>query len=138
MELCARRVGSVSALARKAGISQGGIRRYGSGGEPTRPHLLALADAAGVSLSWLATGQGDPDQGAEVRIQRVSEPAEVGLDLLESVTRAAFEELQRRGLRLEPAGQARLVRVLYRHFASKGEQPDHDTVSNIIDLAAYR
>lgn len=60
------------------------------------------------------------------------------LDLLEHVTRTTFEELQARNLHLEPAAQARLVRVLYRHFANRKEQPDHDTVSNIIDLAAYR
>lgn len=94
--------------------------------------------AAGVSVEWLATGDGDPDQGAGARPQQAAGPQEMDLALLEEVARAAFEELQRRGLRLDPSGQARLVRVLYRHFASKGEQPDHDTVSNIIDLAAYR
>jgi AcrR family transcriptional regulator len=138
MEFCAKRAGSVSALAKRAGISQGGIRRYFSGGEPTRPHLAALAQAAKVSLVWLATGEGSPDQGAGARPQGVTGPTEEDLDLLESVTRTTVEELQRRGLRLEPAAQARLVRVLYRHFASRHEQPDHDTVSNIIDLAAYR
>ena len=72
-------------------------------------------------------------------LQAPSGPASgLDLDLLEHVTRTTFEELQARGLHLEPAAQARLVRVLYRHFASKGEQPDQDTVSNIIDLAAYR
>lgn len=58
MEVCARRVGSVSALAREAGISQGGIRRYFAQGEPSRPHLVAIARAARVSLEWLATGEG--------------------------------------------------------------------------------
>lgn len=63
MEFCAARAGSVTALAKKAGISQSGIRRYFSGGEPTRPQLTALAEAVGVSLVWLATGEGSPDSG---------------------------------------------------------------------------
>lgn len=56
MRFCAGNVGSVSALAKAAGISQSGIRRYFSGGEPSRPQLIALAKAAGVSVAWLATG----------------------------------------------------------------------------------
>jgi hypothetical protein len=97
-----------------------------------------MAQVAGVSLHWLATGEGDPDQDAASRPQQNAAPADMDLDLLERVAQATFEDLETRGLQLEPAAQARLVRVLYRHFASRKEQPDHDTVSNIIDLAAYR
>lgn len=46
-------------------MSQSGIRRYFSGGEPTRPQLVALADAADVSLVWLTTGLGSPDDGQD-------------------------------------------------------------------------
>lgn len=126
-------------MAKKAGVSTSVLSKWRRGeSEPARTSLVAMARAAGVSVEWLATGEGGPDQGAGARPQGIRAPAEEDLDLLEEVTRATFQELQRRGLRLEPAAQARLVRVLYRHFASKGEQPDHDTVSNIIDLAAYR
>lgn len=57
MKVCADRVGSVSALAKAAGISQSGIRRYFSGGEPSRRQLIALARAADVSVAWLAAGE---------------------------------------------------------------------------------
>ncbi|MFU3068460.1 XRE family transcriptional regulator [Pseudomonas aeruginosa] len=50
--------GSASALARNAGISQGGLQRYLKGGEPTRRVLISLAKAAGVNLGWLMTGEG--------------------------------------------------------------------------------
>jgi len=50
--------GSASALAKTAGLSQSGFHRYLSGGEPSRRILVALAKATGVSLSWLATGEG--------------------------------------------------------------------------------
>jgi phage repressor protein C with HTH and peptisase S24 domain len=58
LEQCSEIAGSVSALAKLAGLSQSGIRRYFDGGEPTRPVLKALANAVGVSFLWLATGEG--------------------------------------------------------------------------------
>jgi len=136
MEVCAERAGSVTALARKARISQSGIRRYFSGGEPTRPHLVALAKAAKVDLVWLATGEGEPERSELGRLQVSA--TKVDLELLEKVGRTTFEELARREIALDPTAQARLIRVLYRHFSSRHEPPDHATVSNIIDLAAFR
>jgi phage repressor protein C with HTH and peptisase S24 domain len=56
-ELVAK-VGTASALAKKAGISQSGLHRYLSGGEPTRKVLIALAEAGDVNLDWLVTGNG--------------------------------------------------------------------------------
>lgn len=53
-----RRVGSASALARRAGISHSGLSRYMSGGDPSRRVLVALATAAEVRVEWLATGEG--------------------------------------------------------------------------------
>ena len=50
--------GSVSALAKAAGISQGGLQRYLKGGEPTRRVLISLAECSGVTLAWLMTGEG--------------------------------------------------------------------------------
>lgn len=51
--------GSVSALAKAAGISQSGLQRYLNGGEPSRKALIAIALACNVSLDWLAMGRGD-------------------------------------------------------------------------------
>lgn len=126
-------------MATKTGMSTSVLRSWrAEKSDPSRTSLVKVARAAGVSLEWLATGEGDPDQGAGARPGASPGPQEDDLELLEDVSRAAFEELERRDLHLDPAGQARLVRVLYRHFASRKEKPDHDTVSNIIDLAAYR
>ncbi len=52
--------GSGSALAKAAGLSQSGFHRYLCGGEPSRRVLVALAKAADVDVSWLATGEGTP------------------------------------------------------------------------------
>lgn len=53
-------------FARRAGISPGGLRGAMTNGNPGREMLTAIAREAGVSLEWLATGQGPreraPDQ----------------------------------------------------------------------------
>ena len=69
LKKCVEIVGSENALAKLAGISQSGIRRYFSGGEPTRTKLNAIAQAAGVSVEWLATGQG-PMRPEEATLKR--------------------------------------------------------------------
>lgn len=61
--LCSR-AGNASALAKKAGISNSGLSRYLAGGDPSRKVLIALADAADVSLHWLATGEGGMEKGS--------------------------------------------------------------------------
>lgn len=58
LRLIAERMGSASALVRRAGISHSGFQKYLAGAEPTRKVLIALADAAGVDLQWLITGRG--------------------------------------------------------------------------------
>lgn len=57
-----RDAGGQSALARKSGLSLGAIQRYMKGGEPTRGALVRMAEACGVTLSWLVCGQ--EDEGA--------------------------------------------------------------------------
>jgi phage repressor protein C with HTH and peptisase S24 domain len=59
-------------------MSQSGMRRYFTGGEPTRPVLVAIARAVNVSFLWLSIGEGDmrPNE-AHPRTSRhsVQEPA---------------------------------------------------------------
>ncbi|WP_239689402.1 XRE family transcriptional regulator [Aquitalea pelogenes] len=49
---------SVRAFATASGVSQTGLQRLINGGEPTLSTLVALAKAGGVSVEWLATGEG--------------------------------------------------------------------------------
>lgn len=66
MKILADLAGNVSTLAKKAGISQSGIRRYFGESEPTRPILIALSQATGVSALWLLDGTG-PQSESELR-----------------------------------------------------------------------
>lgn len=126
-------------MERKTGIAQSLIRKYLSGKSvPGTDKLVLLARVLGVSVTWLATGESDPVDPSLDNLAQNPPAAGLDLDLLERVATITFEELDNRDLELEPAAKARLVRVLYRHFSSRKEIPDQDTVSNIIDLAAYR
>src|SRR5215213_824245 len=47
---------SESSFARRAGIAKSGLNRLLKGGKPTLDVLIAIANAAAVSVEWLATG----------------------------------------------------------------------------------
>jgi Helix-turn-helix len=52
---------SVNSFAKLVPVSQSVMRQYLIGeSEPTRPVVLAIARAAGVSPAWLAFGTGSP------------------------------------------------------------------------------
>ena len=59
--------GSIAALARLCGIGESTLRKWVDGpSEPNRARLVSIARGAGVSLVWLATGEGprERDPGA--------------------------------------------------------------------------
>ena len=58
-----RSFGSANGLANAAGVSEGAMRKWAHGeSEPTRDRLVAIAKAAEVNLTWLATGNGPRDR----------------------------------------------------------------------------
>lgn len=68
MEAAARMAGNATLLAAKVKISRRAIGNYLSGkAEPSRPRLVAIARAAGVSVAWLVAGEGPmrPSREAE-------------------------------------------------------------------------
>ncbi len=50
-------IGGASALARISGISNSGINRYLSGGEPTVSQLKKISTSLSVNLKWLVLGE---------------------------------------------------------------------------------
>lgn len=58
--------GSVSAFARKVGLSESLIRKYVKGSEPSLARANQIAQQFNVSLEWLATGCGYMYRQAEV------------------------------------------------------------------------
>ncbi|MDD2870117.1 helix-turn-helix domain-containing protein [Neomegalonema sp.] len=60
IEQISKMVGGPGELARKSGLSRRVIDKYiAAGSDPSRQRLISLATAAGVSVQWLATGEGE-------------------------------------------------------------------------------
>src|SRR3977135_1560476 len=59
LRLIMQQFGSVADLAKAVGVSDNAIYKWVSGrGQPSMTSLVSLAQAAGVSGEWLATGHG--------------------------------------------------------------------------------
>ncbi len=71
LHLILRHWPSADRLARATGVSPSAFRKWLKGeAEPSRERLVALAEAATVSVGWLATGE-----GTEPRFQTVGSPS---------------------------------------------------------------
>ena len=113
----AERVGGRVALATKAGMSARSLDDYLAGkAEPKLSRLLAISTASGVSLKWLATGEGpiepttsdDASLAKFVLVPRYDVSASAGPGALISSEhvkdRLAFQEMWfRTTLRVDPA-----------------------------------
>src|SRR3984957_20245725 len=69
---------SADRLARAMGVSASAFRKWLKGeAEPSRDRLVALAEAAGVSVSWLGPGEGpDPDPASLATRAQLPQSAE--------------------------------------------------------------
>lgn len=121
---------SASALAQAAGISEGALRKYLAGAEPTRVPLVALARAGEVSVQWLATGEG---------AMRGSTDAPVNQSLTADLVRDAVLELERylaaARRTLTPEKKARLVVLLCEQFSQSGNVSEK-IVRDLAELAS--
>jgi DNA-binding phage protein len=116
MRVCADLAGSVNALARKAELSQSGIRRYFTGGDPTRKVLSAMAAAAGVHLLWLATGEGPMlRERAGAPDGQDADPG-LSLEILRLTVETVEEALLEAGRDLRPAQKAEMAAAVYELF----------------------
>jgi DNA-binding phage protein len=124
LEAAAKRVGSLYALAKKAGLSDETLYAIKNRGtEPSRINLIKLALAAGVSVEWLATGK-DPVGWDASRLRDVVETIE---EWLESKRRT-----------LTPNEKAELVAEVYEEIAHQErpqvKEPAEPRESRIIRL----
>jgi len=96
---------SMRSFAKKAGVHPASISQYLTGKtEPTRPTLIAIAEAVGVSVEWLATGRGPkhpdtpnewpPDGYTIIREYEVEVSAGTGIDAQRG--QAGFSIVQKR------------------------------------------
>lgn len=71
----------VAAFARRCGFGESLLRKYLQGSEPSASNLAKIADAAGVTVDWLATGRG-PRTRAELLKTEENQLDSASLDAL--------------------------------------------------------
>lgn len=120
---------SVRAFARKAGVSDTFLRQCLAGRtEPTRTKLLAIAEAGGTTVEWIATGRsGSAEQTAP------GEQAPIDRDLLESIIEITEQVLADAGGTLAASRKARLICALYDMHAGAGRQSiSRETIHRLV------
>lgn len=105
---------SVNSFAKAAGITEGAIRNYLRGGvKPSQKVLEAIARTAGVSLIWLATGEGEQTpQAGEMLFGTPTQR-----ELMKLAIQDGEEILGVLKATLTPAQKADLVLALYDYYA---------------------
>lgn len=120
---------SVRAFARKAGVSDTFLRQCLAGRtEPTRTKLLAIAEAGGTTVEWIATGRSE-------RADQSAVPAHPPLDreLLESIIEIAEQVLDDAGSRLAADRKARLISALYEmHDGANRDSISRTTIQRLV------
>jgi transcriptional regulator with XRE-family HTH domain len=138
-----KRVGSVTEIARMCGFSEGVVRSWRDGNtDPSRARCVTLARALGVSLVWLAAGEGTPQPdptrmqaASSIALQDVSREAphkdlrqskesSDGVDSrrLASAVQILQSELDLASSRLSVSSQAELLAELYGILGPQGNQ----------------
>lgn len=107
---------SANAFAQKCGISESVFRKYlASASVPGADKLVDIARVAGVSLVWLATGEGSAS-GDLADPSRETGPVDEAL--LETVIESVEAGLEQIGGALSPDKKAKLIAAIYRIYQS--------------------
>jgi len=124
MEQLVEMVGGRAQLAAKSGLSRSVIDKYLQGAsEPSRPRLVALANAGPVSVAWLATGEGSATKVVGEEGRRPSG----GLDkwLFSRVLAGLRRTYKSAGARLPPENEVELgLEIYYRIIAFAKSQDE--------------
>lgn len=106
----------VSWFARECGFGESLLRKYLAGAQPNALNLVAIANAAGVTVDWLATGR-PPKTRAELRA--AAQPASSGPEnALKAALQLAEDKIAAGQLTPRLAAAARAAAPAWRKAAS--------------------
>lgn len=117
---CAELVGSGDALSQKADIPRSTLETYLTGkAEPKASRLVAIAEAAGVSVQWLATGREPmrPDAAA-------AQVASVDEDLMARVAEGIALIYKEENARIYTGPLVRAAARMYDDLVASCDTPD--------------
>lgn len=114
---------SERAFAREIGISIGGLRGLlHEGNSPTLDTLVAISRVRGVSVGWLATGEGSQTIGEAV--QPANQAGGFDAELLGRVVDRIARVYREEGVRLADVDLGRLAAEKYAEIADLAGDPD--------------
>lgn len=115
-------------IEKETGIAQSLIRKYLSGASiPGADKLVILASISGVSIGWLATGEEQEGKGQTL-----------DFDALEEVAIKVLEIVERNRPELSAQARGRIVRLVFEFYIRQEKPMDEASLSNVIELAAFR
>lgn len=131
---------SVSAFARQCGIVESTLRTYLNGAQPSTDRLVAMADAAGVNVLWLAAGRGPkkgtaPSQVQQQTLQAAPAPA-LNPELLQAAVEGVQEGLRRINRTVPADKHAQLIVAAYELLLDGQGNVSKNNVINFIRAAA--
>lgn len=121
VRLCCNSAGGIGEMASKSGVARGSIENYLSGRSPPKlKPLVAIARAAGVSVEWLATGDGPmrPGEPPPAQIEAPSAPKPLDHDFGGDVVAAVMELYRSENVRLSNGRIASIALEKYEEIMS--------------------
>ncbi len=103
---------SVSGFASKCGLRNESIRQYLSGSIPGMDKVIAIAEATGVSIEWLATGKA-PMRAGEHSAAPDDAAKSVDAELMARLTDGISRVYKDLGSRISPADAVRIAAPEY-------------------------
>lgn len=125
MKVLVDHFGSMAKVAQKGGFAESTVKKWVDGiSDPSRARCVQLARGTGVSLLWLAAGEGGmwPTEGAETAQPRQSHPVRLDQDMLADAIGAVGAALDALDADLSAQATARVVAVVYARLADAREQ----------------
>lgn len=120
--------GSARSFAHRAGLKSSTLQAVLKGSNPTLPTLIAIAEAGGVSVEWLAVGIAATERGSALAKQNNVDPA-----VLKLIARAVRDAHQAEGVNLPPDALIGEVASAYNELISRAEDPtDRDELESLL------
>lgn len=127
-----KKIGGQKAASLALGISTRSISSYMTG--DAEPKLLIskrLSELAGISLDWLATGEGLPEKDS---LDEIVKDIKVNADLMAEIVKIVNEYLDSLDRELPPEKLGKIYAYLY-NYCHKDEPVRRDNIISLIDIA---
>ncbi|WP_282045568.1 helix-turn-helix domain-containing protein [Roseibium album] len=133
IKIAAEKIGGLEALASSTGIKRATVFNYAADStEPKVSTMVEIAKATGVSVQWLATGEGETSKKIEIEVKGTS--IDIVRKFTWNIAATFWETLPRKTKPDEVADQ--FVETL--DYLLSREQVNEDAASEVIQFGAER